>query len=92
MHTIRLRCVVPPVSGTYIFAFTGSAQPKSQDHGVHIFLKKNGVNEMNVFFDHNDKEWIQHGASTILHLERWGPRVAADGDRLGVKQLGWESR
>ena len=25
---------------------------------------------MYMFFDHNDKEWIQHGASTILHLER----------------------
>ena len=34
---------VAPVSGTYNFAFTGSAQPQSQDHGVHIFLKKNGV-------------------------------------------------
>ncbi|XP_022294209.2 complement C1q tumor necrosis factor-related protein 3-like [Crassostrea virginica] len=79
---------VAPVSGTYNFAFTGSAQPQSQDHGVHIFLKKNGVNELYVFFDHNDKKWIQHGSSAILHLARGDRTWLETGDIWGSNILG----
>ncbi|XP_062580164.1 complement C1q tumor necrosis factor-related protein 3-like [Saccostrea cucullata] len=77
-----------PVSGTYNFAFTGSATPKTQDHGLHIFLKKNGINEMYIFFDHNQHEWIQHGGSVVLDLEK-GDRVWLEvGQQWGVNVLG----
>lgn len=79
---------VAPASGSYNFAFSGSAQPASQDHGLHIFLKKNGVSEMYVFFDHNSHEWIQHGGSVVLHLNK-GDRVWLEvGDRWGSNILG----
>ncbi|XP_061182098.1 complement C1q tumor necrosis factor-related protein 3-like [Saccostrea echinata] len=76
-----------PVSGTYNFAFTGSATPESQDHGLHIFLKKNGINEMYIFFDHNKQEWIQHGGSVVLQLEK-GDRVWLEvGQQWGINVL-----
>jgi hypothetical protein len=78
---------VAPVSGTYHFSFFGTSPPESQDHGIHIFLKKNGINEMYVFFDHNHQEWINHSGSVVLQMEK-GDRVWFEvGQLWGVNVL-----
>ncbi|XP_061175706.1 uncharacterized protein LOC133184640 [Saccostrea echinata] len=59
-----------PISGTYNFAFTASVPQNPSSHQVHIFLKKNGKNEMYIFLDYHTQFWLQRSSSTVLHLNK----------------------
>lgn len=63
-----------PTNGTYHFAFLASTPPGTAGHGIHLFMKKNGKNEMYTFLDMNTNYWIQRGASSVLHLNK-GDRI-----------------
>ncbi|XP_062607810.1 complement C1q tumor necrosis factor-related protein 4-like [Saccostrea cucullata] len=63
-----------PTSGTYHFTFVGSSPAQTTPHGLHVYLKKNGKNEMYVFLDGNTQYWLQRSSSTVVHMVK-GDRV-----------------
>ena len=63
-----------PKNGMYHFSFLASTPTGSTDHSIHLFMKKNGKNEMYIFLDGNVNYWLQRWASSVLHLVK-GDRI-----------------